>query len=85
MSWFTGFIVFALVWWVVFLAVLPWGVRREENPEQGHDAGAPSNPNMPKKLLAATLVSALVWLAIFLLIEFDVFSFRQWVQNWWRS
>ncbi|MEX0923784.1 MAG: DUF1467 family protein [Rhodovibrionaceae bacterium] len=85
MGWFTGFIVYAIIWWVILLAVLPWGVRREENPEAGHDPGAPSNPNLPKKLLATTLVSAAVWLVVFLLIEGDLFSFRQAVQDWWRG
>lgn len=70
---------------MILLAVLPWGVRREENPEAGHDPGAPSNPNLPKKLLATTLVSAAVWLVVFLLIEGDLFSFRQAVQDWWRG
>ena len=85
MGWFTGFIVYAMIWWIVLLAVLPLGVRREESPEEGHDPGAPSNPNIPKKLLAATLISAAIWLAVFALVEFDIFSFRQAVQDWWRS
>ena len=85
MGWFTGFIVYAMVWWVVLLAVLPWGVQREDNPEEGHDPGAPADHNMPKKLLATTLVAAIVWLGVFLFVEFDVFSFRQTVQDWWRN
>lgn len=85
MGWFTGFILYAIVWWVVLMAVLPWGVRREENPEEGHDPGAPANPNIPKKLLATTLISAVVWLAIFLVIVSDVFSFRDAVEGFWNS
>ena len=27
MTWFSGIVVFVIVWWVVFFAVLPVGIR----------------------------------------------------------
>ena len=41
MNWITGVVVYFLIWWLVLFAVLPWGVQREENPQPGHDPGAP--------------------------------------------
>ena len=52
-------VVFAIVWWLFFLMLLPWGVERNEAPEQGHDAGAPVRPKLVRKALAATVLAAL--------------------------
>lgn len=81
MNWFTGILVYVIVWWVVLFMVLPWGVRRVENPEPGHEPGAPEKPMLLRKALATTAIAALVWGAIFGLIEAEVFSFREWVRG----
>ncbi len=52
-------VVFAIVWWLFFLMLLPWGVERNEAPEEGHDAGAPVRPKLVRKALAATVLAAL--------------------------
>ena len=51
-------VVFAIVWWLFFLMLLPWGVERNKAPEQGHDAGAPVRPRLVRKALAATVLAA---------------------------
>jgi len=79
MGWFNGIIVFFCVWWVVLFMVLPWGVRRVENPEPGHEPGAPERPMLWRKALITTLLSAVVWLAIHLVISLEVVSFREMV------
>ncbi len=35
---------FLVIWWLTLFVVLPWGIRRQESPDAGHDPGAPSNP-----------------------------------------
>ena len=45
-----GLVVYFLIWWVMLFAVLPWGVRREENPEPGHDPGAPMKTHLWTKV-----------------------------------
>lgn len=79
MGWFNGIIVFFCVWWVVLFMVLPWGVRRVENPEPGHEPGAPERPMLWRKALITTLLSVLVWLAIHLVISLELVSFREMV------
>lgn len=76
MDWFTGAIVFLLTWWTVLFTVLPWGVRAAPRPPEEGIQAAPQNPMLKKKFIATTLISALVWLVIFVLIETDVISFR---------
>jgi predicted secreted protein len=82
MNWFTGVVVFLIIWWVVLFAVLPWGVRRVEEPEEGHDPGAPEKPLLARKFLATTVISAVLWGIAYVTIESDLFSFREMVQGW---
>lgn len=79
MTWFNALIVYICVWWVMLFMVLPWGVRRIENPEPGHEPGAPEKPMIWRKLIATTLLSFVVWGAIYLLVELELFSFREMV------
>ena len=44
MNWFTGLIVYVLVWWVTLFAVLPLRVVPAEPDDLGHTAGAPKQP-----------------------------------------
>ena len=58
-------------------AVLPWGNRQPETPEQGMAHGAPVNPNIKKKLIATTIVSFIVLGIIYACIEMNVIDFRE--------
>ena len=76
MNWFTGLVVYALTWWVVLFAILPIGIRRDENPVAGQDQGAPVNPRLGWRFFTTTWVAALIWIVIFGLIHSDLISFR---------
>ena len=78
MGWVSGIAVFIMVWWVVLFAVLPWGISTETNPEKGHAHGAPKRTRLALKVAVTTAISIVVWLAIFLVIEAELFSFRDW-------
>ena len=77
MRWPTGLAVYFTIWWVVLFAVLPWGVRRDEDGPAGADKGAPQNPRLWLKAGVTTLVSAVIWLAIYALVESSLLSFRE--------
>lgn len=78
MTSFTGFVVYALIWWTVLFAVLPIGVRPEADadPAAGGWRGAPSRPLLLRKMVATTLLSAVLWAAVFWLVRSDWLSFR---------
>jgi predicted secreted protein len=76
LHWATGIAVYFTVWWVVLFAVLPWGVRHDEEGPAGADRGAPQNPRLLLKALATTLIAGVVWLAIRALVESPYLSFR---------
>lgn len=78
MSIFTGTIVYALIWWTVLFAVLPIGTRPDAagSPDSGGWRGAPEQPLLLRKVLATTVVSAVLWLGVYALVESDWLSFR---------
>lgn len=69
-------VVFFLSWWIILFMVLPIGVRRDENPVEGHDHGAPIKAMLPKKMLWATLGASIVLAGFWVSIEiFEVSLF----------
>ena len=64
--------IFFVVWWIVWFAVLPWGVKGQHeggSMEPGTDPGAPQRPLLARKILATTAISALVVAAAYFVWE----------------
>ncbi len=76
MSILTGVMVYVLVWWMVMFCVLPLNIQSIIKPTDGTMPGAPVNPDIKHKVILTTLVSCVVWLAIYLIIRADLISFR---------
>ena len=65
----TALAIYFVIWWIMLFAVLPWGVRSQDEAGEiahGTDPGAPAIPRLWWKLLWTTLVSALVFGAAYL-------------------
>ena len=62
---------YLVIWWTVLFAVLPLGSRsyHEAGIEvtDGGDPGAPVNPNLRRKFVTTTWVSAIVFAILFLI------------------
>jgi len=65
MDWITAAAVYFVAWWVVFLAVLPFGVERHQETQAGLEPGAPANPQLGKKALITTVVAGIVLALIY--------------------
>jgi len=76
MTWVQGIVAYVVIWWVVVFAVLPFGIRPVEEGDIGHAAGAPANPRLWFKAGVTTVIAAVLWLGLFLLVNSDVVSFR---------
>jgi len=76
MSWYTAFLVFAVIWWTVIFAILPMGVRRTDNPVRGTDRGAPERPDLVRKALITTAITAVLWALWYVVWVVDVFDLR---------
>jgi len=77
MNWFTGLVLYVLIWWIVLFAVLPIGTRPVEDADARSGwRGAPEHPRLLMKVMLTTLVAGVVWFGAWLLITSDWLSFR---------
>ena len=78
MTVFTGIVVYMLIWWTALFAVLPIGTRPdpEGDPSSGGWRGTPERPLLLRKMLATTVLAAVLWLGFYALVESDWISFR---------
>lgn len=83
MSWATGLMIYAVLWWMVLFMVLPFGVRTAEeageDSEPGHAASAPVRPRLWWKALATTIISAVIFGICYGLIAGGVIDFRSYL------
>jgi predicted secreted protein len=73
MSVSTSLAIFFIIWWVVLFAVLPWGIRSQDESGEvvpGSDPGAPALPKLKSKVIWTTLVSAIVFAAFQLIYRY---------------
>ena len=73
----TAFFSFLVIWWIALFAVLPFGVKtQEENNDvvPGSERGAPTHVDFKSKIIATTLVAVVVWVILFLVVTFDLFG-----------
>jgi predicted secreted protein len=64
MSLATAIAIYFIIWWTVLFAVLPWGVRSQQESgavAPGTDPGAPAIPRLRRKLIWTTIVAGLVF------------------------
>lgn len=64
MSLATAIAIYFIIWWTVLFAVLPWGVRSQQESgavTHGTDPGAPVLPRLRRKLIWTTIVAGLVF------------------------
>tara|TARA_B100001063_G_C16651120_1_gene496040 strand:+ start:329 stop:583 length:255 start_codon:yes stop_codon:yes gene_type:complete len=77
-------IIFVLIWWIVFFSVLPVGIRSEKKifkeSLEGNDIGAPKNPNIAKKFIITTLITTILYLAIYYVVTNGYFNLRDYLQ-----
>lgn len=76
MGWFSGIVVYLLIWWVVLFTVLPWKSRPPARPGRGHAASAPKTPNLGIKFAVTTVIAAFFWVVVYILIEKGYIDYR---------
>jgi len=68
----TATVVFIIIWWIMLFMVLPWGVSRTENPEAGHDHGAPARPMLVRKLLITSGITIVLFGILYAVIDAEI-------------
>lgn len=83
---FTAIAIYFTLWWTVLFAVLPLGNRTyaEEGLDVpgGGERGAPVNPNLKRKFITTTWVSAVLWVVLFVVIKLDLVTLPQMPTNY---
>ena len=80
MSLVTAIAIYFVLWWVVLFAVLPWGVRSQEESgavAPGTDPGAPTLPALLRKLMWTTIVSGIVFALGALLFAYRILTLEK--------
>lgn len=71
MTLLSGLAIYLVIWWTVLFAILPWGVRTQEEANDvvpGSAGSAPTNPWLLRKVLATTVVSAIVFFLLWFVV-----------------
>ena len=70
-------IIYIIIWWIVFFAILPIDVERKKLIKvDGEDPGSPENPKMLKKFIYSTGISMILFIIIYLLMKFEYLNLR---------
>ena len=70
-------IIYIIIWWIVFFAILPIDVERKKLVKiEGEDPGAPENPKMIKKFIYCTVITTILFAIIYLLMKFEYLNLR---------
>ena len=77
-------IVYVMIWWVIFFSVLPIGIQSNKEvfreKIEGMDPGAPKNPKIAKKFFITTLITSIIFLVIYYLVEIDLLNLRNFLK-----
>jgi predicted secreted protein len=70
-------IIYIIIWWIVFFAILPIDVNRAKTVKiSGEDPGSPENPKILKKFFYCTAITTVIFSVIYLLIKFEYLNLR---------
>ena len=70
-------IIYIIIWWIVFFAILPIDVERKKLIKvEGEDPGSPENPKMLRKFIYCTVITTILFIIIYLLMKFEYLNLR---------
>ena len=82
MSLALGIAIYVVIWWTVLFAILPIGVRTQGEDEvvvPGTPESAPTRPRLLRVVLLTTLVSGLLFAALWAAVRFNLLGLGQWL------
>ena len=70
-------IIYIIIWWIIFFAILPIDVNRIKIEKiKGEDPGSPENPKILKKFIYCTVITTVLFVFIYLLMKFEYLNLR---------
>ncbi len=82
MSLISALAIYFIIWWLVLFAVLPFGVRSQQDAGDvtlGTDHGAPERPRLARKFAVTTAIAAVVFAAVYIVFGIYAFSLEDMV------
>ena len=70
-------VVYFLTWWTMIFLVVP---SSNERKEEG--SAYPDDPKLKYQILRTSLFSLLVTAIIWYIVDLEIFSFREWANEW---
>ena len=74
----SGIAIYLTIWWTTLFVVLPLGVRSHAEigipVPGGGDPASPVNPNLKRKFITTSWVSAIVFAVLWAVLRFHLFS-----------
>jgi predicted secreted protein len=84
-AWTTLAGIYFVLWWTVLFAVLPFGVRSQEESGEivpGSDPGAPAAPKLIAKVLWTTSVTTVIFLVFWAATAADLLDLERFGTLW---
>ncbi len=72
MNWISGLAVFFIIWWIALFAMLPIGLRTQDDDGDvtlGTTSSAPGRPHMVRTLIRTTIAAMAIFAAYFVMVE----------------
>jgi predicted secreted protein len=77
-------IVYVMIWWIIFFSILPIGIKSNKevfkDSIEGVDPGAPKNPKIWKKFLITTIITSIIFIMIYYIVDLGFFNLRNFLQ-----
>ena len=77
-------IVYVMIWWIIFFSILPVGIKSNKevfrDSIEGVDPGAPKNPKIVKKFLITTIITSILFIMIYYIVDLGFFNLRNFLQ-----
>ena len=77
-------IIYVMIWWIVFFSILPVGIQSNKeifkDRIEGIDPGAPKNPKIAKKFLITTIITSILFIMIYYLVNNGFLNLRNFLQ-----
>jgi len=85
MGFVTSIVMMMMIWWVVFLASLPFGYEQQTDTKKGFATSAPKHPKLKQKLFYSTLITALIFGFLWWGVDTGFVNLRAWIVSELRS
>ena len=75
MAFTSAIVLFAVIWFMLFLTILPMRLKTQGESgeiDPGTHASAPANPQIKRKVIVTSLIAFVLWAIITSLIVFDI-------------